>query len=81
MVYFRTKNPNLGKFWRALEWKTNILRTFGIFYDHLVTFHEHLVHFMTIWYIFFRFWYFMYQEKSGNHARRSSKFSRLSKGG
>jgi hypothetical protein len=21
MVYFQTKNPNLGKFWRALEWK------------------------------------------------------------
>jgi hypothetical protein len=21
MVYFNTKNPNLGIFWRALEWK------------------------------------------------------------
>jgi hypothetical protein len=21
MVYFQTKNTNLGKFWRALEWK------------------------------------------------------------
>jgi hypothetical protein len=21
MVYFETKNPNLGKFWRTLEWK------------------------------------------------------------
>jgi hypothetical protein len=21
MVYFQTKNPNLGKFWRTLEWK------------------------------------------------------------
>jgi hypothetical protein len=20
MVYFQTKNPNLGKYWRALEW-------------------------------------------------------------
>jgi hypothetical protein len=20
-VFFQTKNPNLGKFWRALEWK------------------------------------------------------------
>jgi hypothetical protein len=37
MVYFQTKNPNLGKFWRALEWKMiiyymiiwNILRPFG----------------------------------------------------
>jgi hypothetical protein len=40
---FQTKNPNLGKFWRVLEWKMlvyfmaiwNILPSFGIFYDHL----------------------------------------------
>jgi hypothetical protein len=39
MVCFQNKNPNLGKFWRALEWKMllyfmviwNILRSFGIF--------------------------------------------------
>jgi hypothetical protein len=44
MVSFQTKNPNSGKFWRALDWKIlryfmticNILRTFGIFYNHLV---------------------------------------------
>jgi hypothetical protein len=44
MVCFQTKNPNLGKFWRAFEWKMlvyfmavwNILRSFGIFYGHLV---------------------------------------------
>jgi hypothetical protein len=42
MVYFQTKNLNLGKSWRALAWKMliyfmdiwNILLTFGIFYDH-----------------------------------------------
>jgi hypothetical protein len=53
MVYFQTKNPNLGKFWRALDRKIwiyfwailNISRIFGIFYDHLV-------HFVFIWYIF-----------------------------
>jgi hypothetical protein len=28
MVCFQTKNPNLGKFWRAME-------NLGIFYDHL----------------------------------------------
>jgi hypothetical protein len=47
---FQTKNPNLGKFWRALDWKIliyfmaiwNILRTFGKLYDNLVNF-------MTIW--------------------------------
>jgi hypothetical protein len=53
MVSFKIKNPNLGKFWRALEWKMlisfmaflNILQTFRKFYDHLV-------HFVFIWYIF-----------------------------
>jgi hypothetical protein len=24
MVYFHTENPNLGIFWRDLEWKTNV---------------------------------------------------------
>jgi hypothetical protein len=46
MVSFKIKNPNLGKFWRALEWKMlisfmaflNILQTFRKFYDHLVHF-------------------------------------------
>jgi hypothetical protein len=46
MVCFPTKNPNLGKFLRALDKKMliyfmaiwNILRTFGKFYDHLVHF-------------------------------------------
>jgi hypothetical protein len=53
IVCFRTKNPDVGVFWRALDWKVlkyfvsiwNILQTFGIFYDHLV-------HFVLIWYIF-----------------------------
>jgi hypothetical protein len=29
---FKPKNPNLGKFWRALEW--NIIWSFGLFYGH-----------------------------------------------
>jgi hypothetical protein len=53
MVCFQTKNPNLGKFCRALDWKMlicfmaiwNILWQFGIFYAQLV-------HFVLIWYIF-----------------------------
>jgi hypothetical protein len=53
MVCFQTKHPNLGKFWRALDWKMliyfmatwNILWRFGIFCDRLV-------HFVFIWYIF-----------------------------
>jgi hypothetical protein len=46
MVCFQTKNPNLGKFWRALDWKMfiylmsiwNILQRLGVVYDHLVHF-------------------------------------------
>jgi hypothetical protein len=42
MVCFETKNPNLGKLWKALEWKMlvnfmviwNILQSLGIFYSH-----------------------------------------------
>jgi hypothetical protein len=46
MVYFQTKNPNLGKFWRELQWKMLVfLWTFGLLYGHLV-------YFMDIWYIF-----------------------------
>jgi hypothetical protein len=53
IVYFQTKNPNLGKFWRVLQWKMfvyfmsiwSILLPFGIFYTNLV-------HFLVIWYIF-----------------------------
>jgi hypothetical protein len=44
MVYFQTKNPNFGKFLRALEWKMliyfmtiwNILWPYGIIYGRLV---------------------------------------------
>jgi hypothetical protein len=53
MVCFQTKNPNLGQFWRALDWKMfvyfmaiwSILWRFGIFCDHLV-------HFVFIRFIF-----------------------------
>jgi hypothetical protein len=46
MVYFQTKNPNLGKFWSALERKMfvylmtiwNNLWPFGIVCGHLVKF-------------------------------------------
>jgi hypothetical protein len=73
MVSFQTKNPNLGKFWRALDGKMlkyftaiwNILRTFGIFCDHLVPF-------VFIWYIFSRFWYHE-PKKSGNPADQSGR--------
>jgi hypothetical protein len=64
---FSNQNPNLGKFWMALDWKMfqyfmaiwNILWRFGIFYDPLV-------HFVFIWYIFSAFGIMHRQEKSGN---------------
>jgi hypothetical protein len=64
MVCFQTKNPNLGKFWRALDWKMlisctgiwNILWTFGIYFSTICV---HLVQ-------LFRFWCIMHQVKSGN---------------
>jgi hypothetical protein len=75
MVYFQTKNPNLGKFLTALDWKMlinfmaiwNILWTFWVFYDHLVNF------------VFLRYissgFGIMHQEKSGNPVvNRFSKF-------
>jgi hypothetical protein len=34
MVCFQTKNPNLGKLWRVLQWKMMVC----IFYGHLVHF-------------------------------------------
>jgi hypothetical protein len=59
MVYFHTKNPNLGKLWSAVEWNFLvylmgswiILRLFGIVWGHLV--------------YFYRFG-MSYQETSGN---------------
>jgi hypothetical protein len=67
MVYFQAKNSNLGKIWRALEWKT-----FGIFYGqkfygrlaylpncHLV------IDIVVVLYIFPRFGT-LCPEKSGN---------------
>jgi hypothetical protein len=51
MLYFETKNPNLGKIWRVLQWKM------------MVHFNGHLAYFTSIWYIFwpfgifFPFWY------------------------
>jgi hypothetical protein len=69
-VCFQTKNPNLGKFWRALDWKMlisflaiwNILWSFGMFWDHLVQFVFMLYIFSGVG--------IMHQEKSGYPGRR-----------
>jgi hypothetical protein len=66
MVCFQIKNPNLGKFGMVLQWKMlvylmetwSFLRSFVIFYGHLVQF-------VVIWHIFPHFG-ILYQEKSGN---------------
>jgi hypothetical protein len=52
-IYFETKNPSLGKFGRALEWKRlvyslaiwNILRTFGYLGA------TYVLYFPPFWYI------------------------------
>jgi hypothetical protein len=74
MVGFQTKNPNLGKFWRALEWKMLVC-----------TFYGYLEYFTVIWYILWSFinavviWYIfprfglLCQEKSGNPAYEQSR--------
>jgi hypothetical protein len=75
MVYFRTKDPNLGKCLRALK-----LETVDISYGHFEYFTDiwdilcpfctvcvHLVHFL-------RFWYHA-PKKSGNHDEKNELFS------
>jgi hypothetical protein len=67
MVCFRTKNPNLGKFCRALEWKMLVYFTYG----HLECFTAvcyilwPFSNVVAIWYIFPHFG-ILCQEKSGN---------------
>jgi hypothetical protein len=54
MVYFHTKYPDVGKFWRAYDWKMlvysmaigNILWTFGIYYDPSV--HKYCTHLVQL---------------------------------
>jgi hypothetical protein len=72
MVYFQTKNPNLGKFWSALDRK--ILIYFMVICNisqTLETLYYRMVHFMFIWNIFSGFG-IMYQEKSGNPGTPTS---------
>jgi hypothetical protein len=61
MVCFQTKNQNLGKFWRALEWK--MLVYFKVIWYILWPFGDAVV----IWYIPPRFG-ILCLEKSGNPA-------------
>jgi hypothetical protein len=70
MVYFQTKNRNLGEFWRAFQWKMCVY---------------FMVYFTSIWYILWPFGIFcsnlvyfpcvgkLYQEKSGNPGHAFEK--------
>jgi hypothetical protein len=52
MVYLHTKNPNLGIFWRALDWK--MLLSFIQIWDNLWQFGRfivQLVHFFPFWFL------------------------------
>jgi hypothetical protein len=58
MVYFQTKNLDLDKFWRVLQWKMPVYYT-AIWFILLLfgVTCVHLSYFMVILYIFFTFWY------------------------
>jgi hypothetical protein len=52
MVYFHTKNPDLGKFRRVLQWKMSV----NYVYAHYIgLFYDYLVYFVAIWYILWPF--------------------------
>jgi hypothetical protein len=76
MVYFQTKNSNVGKFWRDLELKMLVC----IFYGHLEYFtaSQVLGNVVVIWYIFPRFG-ILYQEKSGNPVREGKNCIKMRK--
>jgi hypothetical protein len=53
VYYFQTKNPNLGKSWRILQWKILVyfMAIWSIFCPFCI-FYGTLVYFVVIWYIF-----------------------------
>jgi hypothetical protein len=76
MVYFQTKDRNLGKFWRVLQWKMLVhFIDFGLFYGHLIycTYIRYIL-WQCVWYIFPHFG-ILYQEKSGNPGSRLNPFT------
>jgi hypothetical protein len=46
MAYFQTKNPDLGKIWRVLQYLEDV----GILQGHLVNFAVFLVYRVPFWY-------------------------------
>jgi hypothetical protein len=67
MVYFQTKNPNLGKFWRSLCRLENIIIFYGNseYFMAMCYILRPFDNLLVVWYIFHRFGV-VRQEKSGN---------------
>jgi hypothetical protein len=63
---FKTKNPNMRKFWRAFQSKTLVFFiVIGIISQPFGIFCGHLIYFTVVWYIFPRFG-MLHLQKSGN---------------
>jgi hypothetical protein len=43
MIYFQTRNPNLGKFWRFLQWKMLV------YFMDIWSIYGRLIYFIAIW--------------------------------
>jgi hypothetical protein len=71
MVSFQTKNPNMGKFWRVLQWKMLVyfMDTWSIS-QSLVIFYGHSVHIARGNLVYFSRFGILYEEKSGNPVRQ-----------
>jgi hypothetical protein len=81
MIYFRTKNSNLDRFWRVLQWK--IVYVMAIWYMYFTTiwyilwpigiFYGPLVYFMAIWYTYMLvIWYIFPVWVSWNKKNRAT---------
>jgi hypothetical protein len=58
MLYFQTKNPNLGRFWSALQCKMLVnSKAFWSILLPLGKAYGHLVHSVVISVYFYKFWY------------------------
>jgi hypothetical protein len=52
MVCFQTKNPNLGKFWKYLQWKILVyFMTIWSIFRPCCIFYRIVAYFVVIWYI------------------------------
>jgi hypothetical protein len=67
MAYFQTKNPDLGKFWRVLQWK--MLVFYMAIWVYFIAIWYFCGHYVYLWLfgVFFRYG-MVYQAKSGNPA-------------